>query len=163
MPRPKKTRYISQKPVVEHYKPAGIPLSELKEVNLNVEELEAVRLADLENLNQEQAAQQMAVSRPTFQRVLSSARTKIAQALSLGYSLKIKGGDFQMAPRRGRSGQGRGPRGKGRGRMGGPKAAGPGGNCVCTNPDCGYEVNHIAGEPCYQEKCPKCGSPMRRD
>jgi len=50
----------------------------------------------------------------------------------------------------------------GRGRMSGPLAAGPGGACICTNPSCKNEVIHAAGVPCYQMKCPKCGSPMVR-
>ena len=53
-------------------------------------------------------------------------------------------------------------RGGGRGRMGGQFTAGPGGVCVCTNPDCQHEVTHQAGRACYQLKCPKCGSPMIR-
>jgi len=53
-------------------------------------------------------------------------------------------------------------RGGGRGRMGGQFTAGPGGVCVCTNPDCQHEVTHQAGQACYQLKCPKCGSPMIR-
>lgn len=61
-------------------------------------------------------------------------------------------------------GMGKGPRGggagRGRGRMGG-FGGGPGGNCVC--PNCGEKVPHIAGRPCYDEKCPKCGTPMRRE
>jgi hypothetical protein len=59
---------------------------------------------------------------------------------------------------RGKRGQGGG---RGPGRMGGPKAAGPGGNCVC--PKCGHEVVHTTGQPCYQVKCPKCGTPMTRE
>ena len=54
-------------------------------------------------------------------------------------------------------------RGVGRGRRRrGPFGAGPGGVCVCTNPECKYEASHKAGAPCYQMKCPKCGSPMIR-
>jgi len=53
-------------------------------------------------------------------------------------------------------------RGGGRGRMGGQFRAGPGGNCVCVNPDCKHKIVHQAGMPCYQQKCPKCGSPMVR-
>jgi len=49
---------------------------------------------------------------------------------------------------------------KGLGRMGGPFAAGPNGNCVC--PKCGYKKQHQIGVPCYQMKCPKCGSQMTR-
>jgi len=51
----------------------------------------------------------------------------------------------------------------GGGRRGrGPFTAGPGGICICTNPECKNEVSHKAGVPCYQMKCPKCGSPMIR-
>jgi len=57
------------------------------------------------------------------------------------------------------SGRGRGNRG-GRGRMGGPNAAGPGGSCYC--PSCGTSVAHQVGVPCFQRKCPNCGSIMAR-
>ena len=63
-----------------------------------------------------------------------------------------------MFRRRGQGG-GRG-RGRGFGRMGGAQAAGPNGDCVC--PSCGKKVRHKAGEPCYEMKCPKCGTPMTR-
>jgi len=52
--------------------------------------------------------------------------------------------------------------GRGRGRMGGGFAAGPSGECQCTNPECRYTVAHQAGVPCFQIKCPKCGSPLTR-
>jgi hypothetical protein len=59
-------------------------------------------------------------------------------------------------PNRGKQRGGRGRAGfRGRGR-------GPGGKCVCTNPDCEHEITHKPGKPCYQQKCPKCGSPMIR-
>ena len=58
-------------------------------------------------------------------------------------------------------GQGQGPsRGQGRGLMGGPLAAGPGGECVCAA--CGERVPHVAGQPCSQQTCPKCGAQMTR-
>ena len=50
----------------------------------------------------------------------------------------------------------------GRGRMGGRFAAGPGGLCVCVNPECKNEIPHTVGTPCYQQKCPKCSSQMIR-
>jgi len=63
----------------------------------------------------------------------------------------------------GRGGRGSGGGfGGGRGRKGGPTAAGLGGVCVCVNPDCRNELPHQRGVPCYQRKCPKCGSPMIR-
>lgn len=57
-------------------------------------------------------------------------------------------------------GAGRG-RGRGPGQMGGPKAAGPDGNCVC--PNCGRRMPHVVGQPCYQKQCPKCGTQMTRE
>ena len=51
--------------------------------------------------------------------------------------------------------------GRGAGRMGGSKAAGPDGNCVC--PKCGHRVKHVRGEPCYHEQCPKCSTQMTRE
>jgi hypothetical protein len=64
-----------------------------------------------------------------------------------------------MGRGRGRGG-GRGGAGQGGGRGGGPYAAGPGGDCVC--PSCGHKEPHVVGQPCYQKKCPKCGTPMIR-
>ena len=86
---------------------------------------------------------------------MSKARKKVSLALVKGYAIRVKGGDYIM-PR----GFGRGA--GGRGRMGGSFAAGPGGICVCTNPKCKHELPHRAGVPCYQIKCPKCGSPLVR-
>lgn len=60
------------------------------------------------------------------------------------------------------SGQGRGG-GRGLGRMGGPAAAGPGGACVCPNPNCGYRAPHQVGVACYEQKCPRCGTPLVRE
>jgi hypothetical protein len=65
-----------------------------------------------------------------------------------------------MARGRGQGGSGRG-QGQGPGRMGGRKAAGPGGDCVC--PNCGHKVPHKVGQPCYEVNCPKCGTQMTRD
>jgi len=87
-------------PNVTYFKPAGIPLRALEEVRLPVEEAEAIRLKDLEGLEQEQGADRMNISRPTFQRVLASARQKIADALLNGKAIKIEGGSFEMAFRR---------------------------------------------------------------
>ena len=66
-----------------------------------------------------------------------------------------------MSPKGFGRGFGRG-QGMGRGRMRGPLAAGPGGFCVCANPECQHKMAHQAGRPCYQTKCPQCGSPMVR-
>jgi predicted DNA-binding protein (UPF0251 family) len=87
-------------PGVTYFKPAGIPLRSLEEMRLSVEEAEALRLKDLEGLEQEQGAEKMNISRPTFQRVLASARQKIADALLNGKAIKIEGGNFEIAHRR---------------------------------------------------------------
>ncbi len=97
MPRPPKCRRVEFLPDVTYFKPAGIPLRNLEEVRLSVEEAEAIRLKDLDGLEQEQGAQRMNISRPTFQRVLASARQKIADALLHGKAVKIEGGNFAMA------------------------------------------------------------------
>jgi predicted DNA-binding protein (UPF0251 family) len=93
-------------PDVTYFKPAGIPLRDLEEVCMSIEEAEAVRLKDLEGLEQEQGADKMNISRPTFQRVLASARQKVADALLNGKAIRIEGGNFEMSWRRFRCHQG---------------------------------------------------------
>jgi len=100
MPRPSKCRRVAFAPDVTFFKPAGIPLRFLEEVHLSVEEVEAIRLKDIQGLEQEQGAEQMNVSRPTFQRVLASARRKIADALLNGKAIRIGGGNFEISPLR---------------------------------------------------------------
>ena len=100
MPRPTKWRRVAFIPEVTYFKPAGIPLRVLEEICLTVEEAEAIRLKDLEGLEQEQCAEKMNVSRPTFQRVLGSARQKIADALLNGKAIRIEGGNFEVMMRR---------------------------------------------------------------
>ena len=77
-----------------YFKPAGIPLRLLSEVTLAVEEMEAIRLKDAEGLEQEECAQKMSVSRPTFHRVLKAARQKIADAFLNGKAIRIEGGNY---------------------------------------------------------------------
>jgi len=84
-------------PQATYFKPAGIPLRVLDEVQLSVEEAEAIRLKDIESLEQEASAERMNISRPTFQRVLVSARKKMADALLNGKAIRIEGGNFEMA------------------------------------------------------------------
>jgi uncharacterized protein len=90
VPRPRKRRNLSYNPRYAIYKPAGVPLFELRQVVLLPEELEALRLADLEERSQEEAAEQMAVSRSTFQRILTRAHRQVALALAEGYALRIE-------------------------------------------------------------------------
>lgn len=96
MPRPSKCRRVEFLPNVTYFKPAGVPLKNLEEVSMSVEEVEAVRLKDLEGLEQEQGAEKMNISRPTFQRILASARQKIADALLSGKAIRIEGGNFEI-------------------------------------------------------------------
>ena len=95
--RPPKLRRVENKPVVTCFKPMGVPNSELLEIVLAIEELEAIRLKDLENLEQAECAVKMQVSRPTFVRILNSARQKIAEALLLGKRIRIEGGTYHLA------------------------------------------------------------------
>ena len=97
MARPRNCRRVGLLPESHYFKPRGIPLSLLEEVILTVDELEAVRLADLDGLYQEQAAEKMNVSRQTFGRIIESAHKKVAEALVKGKALKIEGGEFEMA------------------------------------------------------------------
>ena len=83
-------------PGVTYFKPAGIPLKMLEENCLSVEEIETIRLRDLEHLEQQQCAEKMNVSRPTFQRVLASARKKVADSLIAGKALRIDGGNYEL-------------------------------------------------------------------
>ena len=100
MARPMNCRRVGSMPQSDYFKPRGIPLSMLEEVVLTVDEFEAVRLADLEGLYQERAAEKMNVSRQTFGRIIETAHKKVAEALVQGKALKIEGGEFEMASMR---------------------------------------------------------------
>ena len=91
-PRPKKPRHCCahRRPEDLVFKPAGTPLTELARVKLAVDELEAVRLCDVENLTQSEAGAAMGVSRGTIQRLVSSARKKVATAILQGQALIIE-------------------------------------------------------------------------
>jgi predicted DNA-binding protein (UPF0251 family)/predicted Fe-Mo cluster-binding NifX family protein len=80
---------------VTYFKPRGVPLRELAEVDLPLDGFEAIRLADHEGLSHEEAAQRMQVSRQTFGRILSAARGTVAKALVGGLALRIHGGDYR--------------------------------------------------------------------
>jgi len=92
MARPRCPRRVVAPPRIGYFKPAGVPLRDLEEVALSVDEFEALRLADLEGLYQDEAARRMGISRPTFARIVKSSRRKVAEALVLGRALRIGGG-----------------------------------------------------------------------
>jgi predicted DNA-binding protein (UPF0251 family) len=127
MPRPWKTRYVQQEPRVTVFKPAGIPADGLAAIELGVDELEALRLADVEGHYQDAAAEQMGVSRATFARVLAAARTKVARALTEGAMLVVAGGPAAQAVMR---------------------------RFHCTACDATIELAFGSGRP---DACPKCG------
>ena len=132
MPRPPIQRQIAGCPAATVYKPAGVPARELTWTQLTLDEFEAIRLIDGQGLDQEQAAGQMGVSRPTVTRILASARAKIAQVLVEGQALLIEGGPIvQVSPGRGRGQgrcrRGRGGRGQGQGRWRGGRGQSNGG------------------------------------
>jgi predicted DNA-binding protein (UPF0251 family) len=87
------------------FKPCGIPCSDLQENSLTLDELESIRLADLERLYQEDAAARMGVSRQTFGNIIRSAHEKIADALVNARALKIAGGVVQYGAQHFRCGR----------------------------------------------------------
>ncbi|PKN74163.1 MAG: hypothetical protein CVU52_06860 [Deltaproteobacteria bacterium HGW-Deltaproteobacteria-10] len=96
MPRPKCCRHVGCVPDKNYFKPRGIPSSQLDEVVLSLDEYEAIRLADYEELYQEKAAARMNISRQTFGRIIESAHKKIADVLINGKALKIAGGEVSV-------------------------------------------------------------------
>jgi uncharacterized protein len=92
--RPTKWRKIENIPTIPYFIPSETDVAEIPENILKLEELEAIRLKDLEGLEQGECAEKMEVSRPTFQRILLSAREKIADSLINGKTIHIEGGNF---------------------------------------------------------------------
>lgn len=90
MVRPRICRRLHFRPKAHYFKPQGIPMRHLEEVILTKEEMEAVKLKDFDGLEQTEAARKMNTSQSTFQRILASARAKIASAMVGGKALKIE-------------------------------------------------------------------------
>ena len=91
--RPRKCRRIDFDPTTTVFKPSGIPMRLLDDVELELEEAEAIRLADYEQLYHEQAGEKMGISRQTFSRLLASAHKKVSDAIINGKCLVIKSGE----------------------------------------------------------------------
>ena len=89
MARPMKCRKVSCDVSAVYFKPQGIPMTELEEIELELDEVEALRLADLEDLYQADAALRMGVSRQTFGNIVARAHKKVATALLQGKALRI--------------------------------------------------------------------------
>lgn len=94
MVRPTKFRKVEFFPEENYFIPCNKPKCKIKDIILKVEELEAMRLKDIENLNQEDCAKKMEVSRQTFQNIIDNARKKVALALTAGKAIRIQGGDY---------------------------------------------------------------------
>lgn len=90
MVRPRRRRRLRFKPLADYFKPAGIPLRQLREVNLRPDEIEAIKLYYNDGLSQKNAALQMNISQPTFARTIKSACQKISRALTQGLAIRIE-------------------------------------------------------------------------
>ena len=90
MPRPRRERCITFQPDVTYFKPRGVPLKELEEVQIDADELEALRLTNMELLDQIQASEKMNISQPTLQRMLVTARKKLTEALVEGKAIRLE-------------------------------------------------------------------------
>ncbi len=97
MPRPPIERSVAGVPRVTLFKPAGVPTRELEQLELTVDELEAIRRVVLEGLSHGQAAEELGVSRQTVGRVLERGRAKVADALVGGKAILIGGGRYRVA------------------------------------------------------------------
>jgi len=161
--RPKIKRTIRFFPEITYFKPAGIPLRELSEVTLSLDEVEALRLAELENLEQEEAAKEMDISRITFQRILHQSHKKIAECLIYGKALRINGGEVMAYESRLEK--------TSREEFNNQPQESPEKNierdqdfnglktCIC--PECKKEFTHQQGIPCTNMICPNCKVPLR--
>jgi predicted DNA-binding protein (UPF0251 family)/phage FluMu protein Com len=128
MVRPRKDRLVAFEPNVSYFKPRGIPMIELTEVSLTVDEREAIRLADQVGLSQEEAGRRMGVSRATFGRIIQRARRTVADALISGKAIRIDGGNYRIVMDTRRF------------------------QCAA----CGHQWDEVAGTG-RPSRCPKCG------
>jgi predicted DNA-binding protein (UPF0251 family) len=96
MAKPKKDRRVQYPPSVVYFKPQGIPMVQLEQETLTVDEYEAIRLVDKDGLDQQEAAKRMGISRPTCARIVESAHKKIAEALTEGKAIRIEGGNVVL-------------------------------------------------------------------
>lgn len=138
--RPLQSRAVEEIPGVTCFLPEGVPPARLQNVVLSVDEVEALRLADLEGMYHADAADKMKVSRQTFGRIIKSARKKVADALVGGKTICIEGGKITGSCVTGESAE--------------PAV------CICLH--CGYEQPHVPGVPCRTANCPQCGKMLIR-
>ncbi len=96
MSRPFKNRKICNPPMMNGFKPFGMPFCETGSINLQYDEYESLKLVNYQNLSQEIAAEKMEVSRPTFTRVYNNALKKVTKALVECLSIEIEGGNVEF-------------------------------------------------------------------
>jgi len=96
MSRPRKSRKICNPPKMKGFKPFGLPLCKIESVKLTFEEYESIKLINYEMLSQDQSAEQMNVSRPTFTRIYNKALKTITKAFVEGKAIEIEGGDYEL-------------------------------------------------------------------
>jgi uncharacterized protein len=96
MARPQKSRRVAFNPDISYFKPRGIPLIDLEEIQITIDEYEALRLSDLMDMSYEEAASSMGVSRATFGRIVRRARKTVADALINGKAIIIQGGSYRI-------------------------------------------------------------------
>jgi uncharacterized protein len=181
MPRPKRKRIVTHPPLMEGFKPFGVPISDIEPVIMFFEEYEALRLLDYIGLTQLEAAREMAVSRPTLTRIYEKARRTIAKAFVEGKAIFIEGGDYHtddfwyrcetchmlliseqeiLSCSYCKSDQIRPISNKpAKVRMLGEEETS--GFCICLN--CNTKLPHQPGIPCRERKCPNCGKIMIRE
>jgi predicted DNA-binding protein (UPF0251 family) len=99
MVRPLKERRVAFNPEISYFKPRGIPMFDLEEVCLTVDQREAIRLSDLLGMSHEEAGRHMGVSRATFGRIIERARQTVADALINGKAINVAGGSYQLVDR----------------------------------------------------------------
>ncbi len=96
MARPKKDRLVRFNPKINYFKPRGIPVLDLEEVCLTIDERESIRLADLEGLSHADAGRRMGISRATFGRIVQQARKTLADAIIYGKAVRVEGGNYKL-------------------------------------------------------------------
>lgn len=128
MPRSRKCRFVDSPPSVTVFKPGGVPAHSLQAVEIGLDELEALRLADQQGLYQDAAAARMGISRPTFSRLIETARRKVADALLGGKMIVFQGGPVVMGQIR---------------------------TFACLHCGSSFQLPHGTGQP---DACPSCGS-----
>ncbi|MBN2890489.1 MAG: DUF134 domain-containing protein [Bacteroidales bacterium] len=96
MARKEKNRIVHQPPLYSEFKPAGVAARFLNQIELSLDEYEALRLADYEGMSQDEASFEMDISRPTFTRLIEKARKKMVEFIVTGKKLKIVDGNIHF-------------------------------------------------------------------